>query len=1096
MSLTPPHLPPPPAPPRAPKGPRFLSKLRSRRVWLPIVCVLAFALVVVATWWLTGSWLAALVAALTISLIVLLVVLLRVVFTQDREDRIERGIHDPQRIAQQQMLQAQQAQTSDLDGSFRRGITDLEASRMGRDFYALPWLLVVGATSSGKSSVLQCSGLDVPPEFAHQRPGGPTQDLAFYFTNQAILLDTAGRFVESEDPSVTEEWRRLLQLLRSHRPGTPIDGLVLTVPIDGLLGHDPQELAERAHTLRRRVNELTDQLRLDVPIYVVVTKADRIEGFVEAAQALPPDRYRQAFGWTNDRRHFADAGELVLGAFDEVETQLEHLLPEMILREADRSRRRRLFLFPQEFHEACQAVASYLRAAFAPSVYGEVPFLRGVYFTSAKRDGATVSPLLERLGHGWATARGDAGALQQPLFLLDVFREIALGDRDLALPADWMGSRFRRAAVLVTAGIALLTLLLIGSAFVDNLTKIRHLTSESRRVVDGASDLDSLEHLRTAIVETGPPGKSHQRLPLGGMGLGGNLDRAAAHARETFNWAFAREFERPTKTRLIGKVRESGPDSFEALAALSLDVSWLAHHAPEGATTRPELLPYAPIGRNEADQAAFVAGYDSFVRWIDDRELRSRVEAERDAVNASASRLLDLHRLEQWAEATRQPVRYSDFGIQASGDTSDLDKVQPAYTEAVWNSLVKDLVSGVASTGGASSAQIDQFRRSYVDNFDRNWRNFLMGTPTQAVARGRRKDSPYLALLERIDKETRTELPREGPLPAWVQALREVRSTTPKSKDEQAPWQRYQVALDQVDADVAAATDQPSQALELAPRLKHGEGTSVSKALSLVREIVPSNSDVEATRKLREVLSMPFLDGAADVLSAALGELDRRYVDEIARPFSGSLDAQNLAALYQPGTGALSKFESESGLSDFYADGRALPVIGEQGLALGPDFLAWMKHAEEMQRALYPAAGQLPAIAVRLEGIPSRTVSGSNLFVTRRDLRLSCSTADQTFVYREGSGSYTFNWTPNCQDVSLRIWVRQSGAERELQPRKEWSGPLAFPQLLQGAKQLSDNRLLWRLDYDGVELLVEYRLRAGRAILEIVHRPPPSSMRN
>jgi type VI secretion system protein ImpL len=314
MSLPPPNLPPtpglppPPAPPK-PKG--VLAKLKSPKVWIPVLCAIAFVLIVVLAWWLSGSWLAALVAALAIALVVLVVVLLRVVFTQDREDRIERGIHDPQRIAAQQQRAAQLAGASDLDGSFRRGIADLQASKLGGDVYALPWLLVVGGSGAGKTEALVHSGLDVPPEFAHLRPSGPTRDCGFWFTNQAILVDTAGRLLESEDPAVTEEWRRLMALLRSNRPGTPIDGLVFAISADELLGRSPQELADRAHTLRRRVNELTDLLRIDVPIYVMITKADHLEGFSEFAGSLPPDRYREAFGWTNDRRHFADAGELI-----------------------------------------------------------------------------------------------------------------------------------------------------------------------------------------------------------------------------------------------------------------------------------------------------------------------------------------------------------------------------------------------------------------------------------------------------------------------------------------------------------------------------------------------------------------------------------------------------------------------------------------------------------------------------------------------------------------------------------------------------------------------------------------------------------------
>jgi hypothetical protein len=81
--------------------------------------------------------------------------------------------------------------------------------------------------------------------------------------------------------------------------------------------------------------------------------------------------------------------------------------------------------------------------------------------------------------------------------------------------------------------------------------------------------------------------------------------------------------------------------------------------------------------------------------------------------------------------------------------------------------------------------------------------------------------------------------------------------------------------------------------------------------------------------------------------------------------------------------------------------------------------------------------------------------------------------------------------------VSLRIWARTpGGSERELLPRREWSGPLALPDFLREAQSLGGGRLQWRLQYEGVELLLEYRLRSGAAILAIAHRSPPRSMRD
>ena len=74
------------------------------------------------------------------------------------------------------------------------------------------------------------------------------------------MLDTSGRYLEADSEDVAEAWRTLLSLLRRSRPKVPLDGLIVAVPIDSLFGKSPEEMTTQAHTLRRRINEVTDTL--------------------------------------------------------------------------------------------------------------------------------------------------------------------------------------------------------------------------------------------------------------------------------------------------------------------------------------------------------------------------------------------------------------------------------------------------------------------------------------------------------------------------------------------------------------------------------------------------------------------------------------------------------------------------------------------------------------------------------------------------------------------------------------------------------------------------------------------------------------------
>ena len=109
----------------------------------------------------------------------------------------------------------------------------------------------------------------------------------WWLTHDAIALDLAGRYLAQDDDATRDEWRALLRLLRKQRPGVAANALLFCISVESLLTRSGPEQEELARALRRRINEATDELGVDLPIYLLVTKADQIEGFVEAVAASP-----------------------------------------------------------------------------------------------------------------------------------------------------------------------------------------------------------------------------------------------------------------------------------------------------------------------------------------------------------------------------------------------------------------------------------------------------------------------------------------------------------------------------------------------------------------------------------------------------------------------------------------------------------------------------------------------------------------------------------------------------------------------------------------------------------------------------------------
>ncbi|MGB7988315.1 MAG: type VI secretion system membrane subunit TssM, partial [Candidatus Methylophosphatis roskildensis] len=186
----------------------------------------------------------------------------------------------------------------------RPGFADM-VSLSGRQFlYQLPWYIFIGAPGSGKTTALINSGLQFPlaEKFgtASIKGVGGTRNCDWWFTDEAVLLDTAGRYTTQESDREVDSaaWQGFLELLKKSRPRRPINGVMLTVSVSDLLQQSPQERETHAAAVRARLQELHEHLQIRFPIYVLVTKSDLLAGFMEFFGELGKDDRAQVWGTT------------------------------------------------------------------------------------------------------------------------------------------------------------------------------------------------------------------------------------------------------------------------------------------------------------------------------------------------------------------------------------------------------------------------------------------------------------------------------------------------------------------------------------------------------------------------------------------------------------------------------------------------------------------------------------------------------------------------------------------------------------------------------------------------------------------------------
>ena len=177
------------------------------------------------------------------------------------------------------------AELGELRDKMRAAIAKLKKSKGGRRvLYELPWYVMIGPPGAGKTTAIVNSGLQFPlaEDFGKSAIGGVggTRNCDWWFTDNAVLIDTAGRYTtqESDADADNAAWLGFLNLLKKHRIRQPINGAMIAISLSDLSLQD--ETTQKGHALavRRRLAELREKLGVRFPVYVLFTKADMIAG--------------------------------------------------------------------------------------------------------------------------------------------------------------------------------------------------------------------------------------------------------------------------------------------------------------------------------------------------------------------------------------------------------------------------------------------------------------------------------------------------------------------------------------------------------------------------------------------------------------------------------------------------------------------------------------------------------------------------------------------------------------------------------------------------------------------------------------------------
>jgi type VI secretion system protein ImpL len=694
--------------------------------------------------------------------------------------------------------------------------------------YDLPWYVFIGAPGSGKTTALINSGLRFPLADRLGREAvrgvGGTRDCDWWFTDEAVFLDTAGRYTTQQSHRDTDAgaWKGFLQLLKKSRPRRPINGVLVTVSVDDLLQQSEAERETLSLAIRARVQELYDELGVRLPIYALVTKSDLLAGFSEFFAALGREERAQVWGFSLPYGQQGLDPAMLSSQLEALEQRLYTRLPERLEEERDPVRRALLYGFPQQFALLRDRLVDFVEATFAPTKFESAALLRGVYFTSGTQEGSPIDRVMGALARGLGLERKLLPA-QNPsgrsYFLTRLLREVVFPEAGLA-GLDLRGERRRRwlqrAAIGAAAAVLILTTAAWWISYRHNQEYLAEVTAQfaklKERVAEvrsgGRSALPGLLSILTSVRElpetgAGPDGSVPWSYRFG-LYQGGKVEAAT---RAAYRRMLEGTLLPSLTTYLAGSLRQDSrgnqDESYEALKTYVMLYdqkrfkrqavwSWYEKRADR-------LLP----GSSAEQQKALKTHFDMLYErgWVepaiprnDDLLAQARAALTRDSLpqriygwlkREAASDLRDFSVLDKvgpramlvFERANREPLTRSvgvpgfytkDGYYKHFAKRVDLAAAQLAEEER-W---VLGASGGAVAGAAASLSAAEPVKELYLKDYQNMWRELINGL---AVKRDRdltkiidltgtlsAPDSPLKSLVKAIDREITLSAPPEG----------------------------------------------------------------------------------------------------------------------------------------------------------------------------------------------------------------------------------------------------------------------------------------------------------------------------------------------
>ncbi|WP_292239758.1 type VI secretion system membrane subunit TssM [Mesorhizobium sp.] len=388
-----------------------------------------------------------------------------------------------------------------LEARMSEAIATLKQSSGRRNFlYEIPWYIIIGPPGAGKTTALVNSGLKFPlagSGNAQPLAGvGGTRSCDWWFTEDAVLIDTAGRYTTQDSDAQRDKasWLGFLVLLKKYRTRQPINGVILAISVADLIGFDDQQLDAHVTEIRSRLRELHETLKIQFPVYLLFTKADLVAGFMDYFGDFDEVRRRKVWGatfQTTDRNRNM-VGE-TSAEFDALARQLAGEIADRLQDEADPVARIAIFGFPAQFVALRTRVVRFVTSLFDASRAQVNVSLRGLYFSSGTQEGTPIDQVLGAIGRNFGSAsQAHLSGTGKSFFLHDLLAKVIFPEAgwvSFDRTAERRARLARFGSLAAIALVAFAALGVLGLSYFANESLIGSTRQAMAQYRDGADSL-------------------------------------------------------------------------------------------------------------------------------------------------------------------------------------------------------------------------------------------------------------------------------------------------------------------------------------------------------------------------------------------------------------------------------------------------------------------------------------------------------------------------------------------------------------------------------------------------------------------------------